>query len=61
MALQHSVASRSRLGWTLALTSAAFFLTSLDVLAVVTALPAIRRDLGASLATLQWTVNAFTG
>jgi EmrB/QacA subfamily drug resistance transporter len=30
------------------------------VLAVVTALPAIRRDLGASLATLQWTVNAFT-
>ena len=40
-------ASRSRLGWTLALTSLAFFMVGLDALVVVTALPAIHRDLGA--------------
>jgi EmrB/QacA subfamily drug resistance transporter len=52
--------SRSRLGWTLALTSLAFFMVGLDALVVVTALPAIQRDLGASLANLQWTVNAYS-
>jgi EmrB/QacA subfamily drug resistance transporter len=52
--------SRSRLGWTLALTSLAFFMVGLDALVVVTALPAIHRDLGASLASLQWTVNAYS-
>jgi EmrB/QacA subfamily drug resistance transporter len=46
--------------WTLALTSIAFFMVALDSLVVITALPAIRRDLGASLSTLEWTVNAFT-
>src|SRR5258707_1254518 len=46
--------------WTLALTSAAFFMVALDMLVVITALPAIRREFGASLAALQWTVNAFT-
>ena len=46
--------------WTLVLTSVAFFMVALDTLVVMTALPAIRRDLGASLATLEWTVNAFT-
>ena len=55
-----SRASRSRLGWTLALTSLAFFMVGLDGLVVVTALPAIHRDLGASLASLQWTVNAYS-
>ncbi len=35
--------------WTLALTSVAFFMVALDTLVVMTALPAIRRDLGASL------------
>jgi EmrB/QacA subfamily drug resistance transporter len=34
-------------------------MVSLDVLVVVTALPAIHRDLGASMDTLQWTVNAY--
>jgi len=38
----------------------AFFMVALDMLVVITALPAIRREFGASLATLQWTVNAFT-
>jgi EmrB/QacA subfamily drug resistance transporter len=51
---------RGSRGWTLALTSVAFFMVALDTLVVVTALPAIRRELGASLTTLQWTINAFT-
>src|SRR5499427_5329240 len=46
--------------WTLALTSVAFFMVALDSLVVVTALPAIHRDLGGSISTLEWTVNAFT-
>src|SRR6266852_2798360 len=46
--------------WTVALTSVAFFMVSLDALVVITALPSIRRDLGASLSTLEWTVNAYT-
>ena len=46
--------------WTLALTSVAIFMVSLDALVVVTALPAMHRDLGGSIATLEWTVNAFT-
>ncbi len=52
--------SRLRRGWTLALTSLAFFMVGLDALVVVTALPAIHRDLGASLASLQWTLNAYS-
>src|SRR6516162_1888989 len=46
--------------WTLALTSVAFFMVALDALVVVTALPAIHRDIGGSISTLEWTVNAFT-
>ena len=46
--------------WTLALTSVAFFMVALDSLVVVTALPAIHRELGGSISTLEWTVNAFT-
>ena len=46
--------------WTLALTAIAFFMVALDSLVVVTALAAIQRDLGASLGTLEWTMNAFT-
>lgn len=46
--------------WTLTLTSAAFFMVALDSLVVVTALPAIHRDLGGRMSTLEWTVNAFT-
>ena len=47
-------------GWTLALTSVAFFMSALDALVVITALPAIQRDLGAGVSTLEWTVNAYT-
>ena len=53
-------ATRSLRGWTLTLTSLAFFMVALDALVVITALPAIHRDLGAGLATLQWTVNAYS-
>jgi EmrB/QacA subfamily drug resistance transporter len=54
-----SSAERTRLGWTLGLTSVAFFMVALDALVVITALPAMQRDLGTSLPTLQWTVNAY--
>src|SRR5437588_3344655 len=60
MAIQHASARRSRPAWTLPLTAIAFFMVALDALVVVTALPAIQRDLHASLSTLEWTVNAFT-
>jgi EmrB/QacA subfamily drug resistance transporter len=45
--------------WVLALTSIASFMAALDTLVVVTALPSIQRSLGATLSTLQWTVNAY--
>jgi EmrB/QacA subfamily drug resistance transporter len=46
--------------WALALTPIAFLMVTLDALVVITALPAIHRELGASLSTLEWTVNAYT-
>jgi len=55
-----SSVGHARSGWTLALTSVAFFMVALDSLVVVTALPSIQRDLGATLSTLEWTINAFT-
>ena len=45
--------------WALILTSAAFFMVALDSLVVIAALPAIHRGLGASIATLEWTINAY--
>jgi len=51
---------RSSRGWALALAPVAFFMVTLDALVVITALPSIHRDLGASLSTLEWTVNAYT-
>jgi EmrB/QacA subfamily drug resistance transporter len=60
MAVHQSTVARSRPIWTLVLTSLAFFMVALDTLVVVTALPAIQRDLHASLSTLEWTINAFT-
>src|SRR5262245_35508170 len=44
--------------WVLALASVASFLVILDALVVATALTTIRRHLGASLAGLEWTINA---
>src|SRR4051812_6036144 len=51
---------RTRPGWTFAIVSVALFMITLDNLVVTTALPSIRRDLGASLDALEWTVNAYT-
>jgi EmrB/QacA subfamily drug resistance transporter len=45
--------------WVLALTSVASFMVALDSLVVTTALTAIRLALHASVAELQWTVNAY--
>src|SRR5580693_4447301 len=53
-------AARGQRSWALVLTSVAFFMTALDSLVVVTALPAIHAGLGGSVATLEWTVNAYT-
>jgi EmrB/QacA subfamily drug resistance transporter len=44
----------------LGLASLASFIVILDVMVVATALTAIRRHLGASLADLEWTVSAYT-
>jgi EmrB/QacA subfamily drug resistance transporter len=50
----------SRQRWVLALTSVASLMVALDILVVTTALNTIRVDLGASVAALEWTVNAYS-
>src|SRR3954447_9533898 len=47
-------------GWTFAVVSLGLFMITLDNLIVTTALPSIRRDLEASLGSLEWMVNAYT-
>ena len=51
---------RTRSGWALAVASVAALMVALDMLVVTTALSTIRRDLGASIEQLEWTVNAYT-
>src|ERR687896_768322 len=46
--------------WTFAIVSIALFMVVLDNLVVTTALPSIRADLGATIQSLEWTVNAYT-
>src|SRR6202453_3364353 len=46
--------------WGLGLPAAASFMVSQDNQVVATALPVIRVQLHASLASLEWTVNAYT-
>jgi EmrB/QacA subfamily drug resistance transporter len=48
-----------RNNWTLAIVSIALFMVVLDNLVVSVALPTIHRDLGASIQSLEWTVNAY--
>jgi EmrB/QacA subfamily drug resistance transporter len=55
-----ATATRSRSRWTLAIVSIALFMTALDNLVVGVALPSIRVDLGGSIESLEWTVNAYT-
>src|SRR5438270_7155746 len=45
--------------WTLAIVSIGLFMVVLDNLVINVALPSIRRDLGASMQSLEWTVNAY--
>ena len=52
------IGSRSK-GWTLGIVSVALFMVVLDNLVVSVALPTIHRDLGASIQSLEWTVNAY--
>jgi EmrB/QacA subfamily drug resistance transporter len=54
-----ATSGRGLLGWVLGLTSTAYFMVVLDSSVVLTALPRMQHDLHASLASLQWTVNAY--
>ncbi len=51
--------SSNRSNWTLGIVSVALFMAVLDNLVVSVALPTIHRDLGASIQSLEWTVNAY--
>lgn len=46
-------------GWTLAIVSVGLFMVVLDNLVVNVALPSIHRELGASIQSLEWTVNSY--
>src|SRR6187200_588118 len=52
--------AKARTIWTFVITSIALFMVVLDNLVVTMALPSIRLDLGASIESLEWTVNAYT-
>src|ERR1700728_1329556 len=58
MAPTEAAAARSRI-WTLIIVSVGLFMVVLDNLIVSVALPSIHRDLGASMQSLEWTVNAY--
>src|SRR6266567_3263198 len=51
--------SKTAIGWVVALTAIGSLMAALDTLVVSTALSTIRRDLGASIQQLEWTVNAY--
>jgi EmrB/QacA subfamily drug resistance transporter len=50
----------NRRWWTLGAMCFALFMIMLDNTVVNVALPSIQKDLGASLSSLEWTVNAYT-
>jgi EmrB/QacA subfamily drug resistance transporter len=51
---------KARQIWVLILASLASFMVALDATVVTTALTTIHRDLGVSIANLEWIVNAYT-
>src|SRR3954453_7919136 len=57
--MHDSDSTPTRPGWVLALPALGSFMVALDTLVVSTALSTIREDFGASLASLEWTVNAY--
>ncbi|WP_432876215.1 MFS transporter [Kribbella sp. CA-245084] len=56
---QYARSTSSRQRWTLLLVLTAAFMLLLDITVVSVALPSIQRDLGASLADLQWVSAAY--
>src|SRR3954469_23121083 len=52
--------AKSKTLWTFAIPPVAGFMATLDNLVVTTALPVIRKDLHATIESLEWTVNAYT-
>ncbi len=62
MIQEHSIQEsreKTRQTWILVLVPLAAFMVALDATVVATALSTIRRDLGTSLAELEWVVNAY--
>ncbi|MDX3195543.1 MFS transporter [Streptomyces sp. MN03-5084-2B] len=55
-----NVPTASRPGLVLAICCASIVVVVMDISIVTVALPSIRRDLGASVSGLQWTVDAYT-
>jgi EmrB/QacA subfamily drug resistance transporter len=51
--------TRNQRAWTLGIVSLGLFMVVLDNLVVSVALPSIHRSLGASIQSLEWTVNAY--
>jgi EmrB/QacA subfamily drug resistance transporter len=49
----------ARNAWTVVLAGLGAFMAALDVVVVATALPTLQARLGASLADLEWTINAY--
>src|SRR6202011_658541 len=58
--LRRANPTRPSAPWTLAIVSLGVFMTALDNLVVTMAWRAIRHSLGASIQSLEWTVNAYT-
>ncbi len=54
-----TTATSRRRAWTLVLVSVGLFMVVLDNLVVNVALPSIHHDLGASIQSLEWTINAY--
>jgi EmrB/QacA subfamily drug resistance transporter len=57
---RHLITDANRRWWTLGAMCFALFMIMLDNTVVNVALPSIERDLGASLSSLEWTINGYT-
>jgi EmrB/QacA subfamily drug resistance transporter len=57
---RHLITDANRKWWTLGAMCFALFMIMLDNTVVNVALPSIERDLGASLSSLEWTINGYT-
>src|SRR3954451_12287070 len=58
-AISNRMSTRAATRWVVVLTAIGSLMAALDTLVVSTALSSTRRDLGASLEQLEWTVNAY--